>query len=299
MRTGRRARPSSRPRSTATSTRTVRSRQRVRLPTKDEEAAVAGARPGRRASRGRWRRCGMSATHEAPPSASRPLHGDGGGAWPRWSRTTPRTRASGGSAPSSGPTRPSWTSASAATRRANSTALAGRDGSDIRRHRARVGDRGARFVDAVAAVMDRRMADRRAHRRAGRGRAPAQRRHERRDEGARQKYGPRSRARHAHQRERLLRAGRRDRARRPVPPRRRVHVRGLHVGRRRPGLQPDRQGAAHVRRRQRRAARAAHARSRWARATGRSTSMDPAGIFATEPGLAHRRARRRRPTTSG
>ena len=40
-------------------------------------------------------------------------------------------------------------------------------------------------------------------------------------------------------------------------PGRGVHVRRLHVGRRRPALQPDRQGPAHVRRRRRRAARAA------------------------------------------
>ena len=51
---------------------------------------------------------------------------------------------------------------------------------------------------------------------------------------------------------------RRPRARRPVPPGRRAHVRRLHVGRRRPALQPDRQGPAHVRRRPRHAAAAAH-----------------------------------------
>ena len=67
----------------------------------------------------------------------------------------------------------------------------------------------------------------------------------------------RARARHADQRERLRRAGRGPRPRRPVPPGRRVHVPRLHVGRGRPGVQPDRQGPAHVRRPQPRAARAA------------------------------------------
>ena len=42
--------------------------------------------------------------------------------------------------------------------------------------------------------------------------------------------------------------GRRARARRPVPAGRGVHVPGLPVGGRRPGVQPDRQGQAHVRR---------------------------------------------------
>ena len=69
---------------------------------------------------------------------------------------------------------------------------------------------------------------------------------------------PGPRARHADQRERLRRARRRAGPRRPVPAGRRVHVPRLHVGRGRPGVQPDRQGAAHVRRRQPRAARAAH-----------------------------------------
>ena len=59
------------------------------------------------------------------------------------------------------------------------------------------------------------------------------------------------------QRERLRRPRRRHGAGRPVRAGRRVHVRRLHVGRRRPALQPDRQGPAHVRRRRRRAARAA------------------------------------------
>ena len=45
---------------------------------------------------------------------------------------------------------------------------------------------------------------------------------------------------------------------RPLPSDRRVHVPRLHVGRGRPGLQPDRQGPPHVRRRHRRALRAAH-----------------------------------------
>ena len=68
-----------------------------------------------------------------------------------------------------------------------------------------------------------------AHRGPRRGRAPPRRRHERRHQGPGQEVrrpdlGDRPRARHADQRERVLRAGRRARARRPLPPGRRVHV---------------------------------------------------------------------------
>ncbi len=114
-----------------------------------------------------------------------------------------------------------------------------------------------KFIDAVARVMDRRMGAGPAHRRARRGRAPPERRYERRHQGPACEV-PRPRARHADQRERLRRARRRSRPRRPLPPGRRVHVPRLPLGRRRPGVQPDRQGAAHVRRPQPRAARAAH-----------------------------------------
>ena len=78
-------------------------------------------------------------------------------------------------------------------------------------------------------------------------------------------------ARHPDQRERLHRPRRRHRAGRPLPPGRRVHVRRLHVGRRRPAVQPDRQGPAHVRRRRTACRSCCAARSRWAPATARST----------------------------
>ncbi len=96
-----------------------------------------------------------------------------------------------------------------------------------------------------------------AHRRARRGRAPAERRHQRRHQGPGEEVS-RPRARHADQRERLRRARRRPRPRRPLPPGRRVHVPRLPLGRGRPGVQPDRQGPPHVRRPQPGAARAAH-----------------------------------------
>ncbi len=53
-----------------------------------------------------------------------------------------------------------------------------------------------KFIDAVAGVMDRRMATDAAHRRAGRGRAPPERRHERRDQAASRDAYREPRARH-------------------------------------------------------------------------------------------------------
>ena len=150
-------------------------------------------------------------------------------------------RARGASARSCGPTRRSSTSASAATCRS----WPGRGPPSARRSPARSG--AGSSSTRSSAVMDRRMDDRPADRRPRRGRAQAQRRHQRRDQGpAREVPGPRPR--HPDQRERLRRARRRARARRPVPAGRGVHVPGLPVGRRRPGVQPDRQGQAHVRR---------------------------------------------------
>ena len=82
----------------------------------------------------------------------------------------------------------------------------------------------------------------------------------------------------------LRRARRRHRAGRPLPPGRRVHVRRLHVGRGRPAVQPDRQGAPHVRRRQRRCRSCCAARSRWAPATARSTRWTRPASSRPQPG---------------
>ena len=148
-----------------------------------------------------------------------------------------------------------------------------RPGIRRRRHPRRpVGDRGG--AHRGARHLRRRAAAREVHRRgvggdgpadgrgpadhrARRGRAQAQRRHQRGDQGpGREVPGPGPR--HADQRERVRRAGRRARARRPVPAGGGVHVPGLPVGGRRPGVQPDRQGQAHVRRQEPGAAGAAH-----------------------------------------
>ncbi len=59
---------------------------------------------------------------------------------------------------------------------------------------------------------------------------------------------PRSGARHPDFRSRLHRSGRWHRPGWPIHPRGRIDVRRLHLGCRRPNLQPDRQGASHVRR---------------------------------------------------
>ena len=81
-------------------------------------------------------------------------------------------------------------------------------------------------------------------------------------------------------------------------PGRRVHVRRLHVGRRRPAVQPDRQGPAHVRRRRAPCRSCCAARSPWAPATGRSTRWTrPASSPPTRAGGSSRRPRRS--TTSG
>ena len=97
----------------------------------------------------------------------------------------------------------------------------------------------------------------RPHHRAGRRHPPAARRHQRRHARPQRRL-PRSRPRHADQRERLCRVRRWPGHGRPLPAGRRIHVPGFHVGRGRPGLQPDRQGPAHVRRRLRHAPGAAH-----------------------------------------
>ena len=145
----------------------------------------------------------------------------------------------------------------------------------------------SKFVDAVAAVMGRRMEqDERivvlgedVHRLNGgtngatKGLADAV---------------PRPRARHPDQRERVRRPRRRHGARRPVPSGRGVHVPRLHVGGRRPGLQPDRQGAPHVRRRQPGAARAAH-QGRDGLGLRLAAPHGPGRHLRHEPRLAHRR----------
>ena len=154
-----------------------------------------------------------------------------------------------------------------------------------------------KFIDAVAAVMGRRMeTDDRivvmgedVHRLNG-GTNGATR-------GLNDAL-PRPGPRHADQRERLHRPGRRHRPRRPVPPGRRVHVRRLHVGRGRPAVQPDRQGPAHVRRHRRRAVRAAQQGRDGHRL--RLAALDgPGRHLRHRAGLADRRARPRRTTTSG
>ena len=91
---------------------------------------------------------------------------------------------------------------------------------------------------------------RRPHRRDGRGCASSQRRHQRCHQGPRQALRERTCARHTDQRERLRRPRRWSGPRWSVPAGGRVHVPRLHVGGRGPGVQPDRQGAAHVRGRQ-------------------------------------------------
>ena len=95
---------------------------------------------------------------------------------------------------------------------------------------------------------------------------------------------PRPRPRHADQRERLRRPRRRHRARRPVHAGGRVHVRRLHVGRRRPAVQPDRQGPAHVRRRAATCRSCCAARWRWAPATARSTRWTRPASSPPSPG---------------
>ena len=76
--------------------------------------------------------------------------------------------------------------------------------------------------------------------------------------------------------------------RRPLPPRGRVHVPRLHVGRRRPGFQPDRQGPPHVRRRQPSAARAAH-QGRDGLRVRLPAPHGPRGRLRDQPRLADRR----------
>ena len=84
-------------------------------------------------------------------------------------------------------------------------------------------------------------------------------------------------------RERVHRPRRRHGDGRTVPTGRGVHVRRLHVGRRRPALQPGRQGPAHVRRRGQGPLRAAQQGRHGHRL--RIPALDgPRGIFATAPG---------------
>ena len=140
--------------------------------------------------------------------------------------------------------------------------------------------------------------DRRAHRRARRGRAPAHRRHQRRHQGAGGAASPAASSARPISENAFAGLGGGHGPRRPVPPGRRVHVPRLHVGRRRPGVQPDRQGPAHVRRRTTRCRSCCGPRSRWAPGYGSQHLMDPAGIFATSPGWRIVAAVDRVPTTS-
>ena len=195
------------------------------------------------------------------------------------SRCPTASPASAGSAPTSGPTRPSSTWACAATCREFDDAPVGRPIGHLRS----ASSTEQKFIEAVAAVMGRRMETDDARRRDGRGRAPPQRRHQRRHPRPARPL-PRPRPRHPDQRERLRRPGRRHRPRRPVHAGRGVHVRRLHVGRGRPAVQPDR-----ARRGTCSAATATCPlvlRSKVAMGTGYGSqhSMDPAGVFATSPG---------------
>ncbi len=184
--------------------------------------------------------------------------------------------ASAGSGRPSGPTPPGSTSACAATC-PSSTAPARRAAGPPYRVQE------TKFIDAVAAVMGRRMETDARHRRDGRGRAPAQRRHQRRHPrpaGPLPGPGPR----HPDQRERLRRPGRRHRARRPV------------TGRSSSSCTPTSCGSPPTSCSTRSArpgtCTAAPARvplvlrSKVAMGTGYGSqhSMDPAGIFATAPG---------------
>ena len=122
--------------------------------------------------------------------------------------------------------------------------LAGLSFTDVEDYSGRLRD--VRFIDAVAGVLRTAARDRPPRRRHGRGRASPQRGHERGD--PRPEGGvPGPCPRHAHLRERVRGARRRRRHGWPLPADRGVHVRRLHVGRGRPAVQPDRQGAAHVR----------------------------------------------------
>ena len=113
-----------------------------------------------------------------------------------------------------------------------------------------------KFIETIAKVLRSTDGNRPHHRGDGGGRAPAQRRHQRCHQRP-QRCIPGPRPRNTHQRERLRRPGWWHRPGRPIQTSRRIHVRRLHVGRRRPAVQPDRQGTPHVRRRGRRALRAA------------------------------------------
>ncbi len=164
------------------------------------------------------------------------------------------------------------------------------------------GRRGARRARArhEAGRVDRRRprppdGDRPRGDRHGRGRPPAQRRHQRRHPGP-QRALPRPGARHAHQRERLHRPGLRRRARRPLHAGRGVHVRRLHVGRRRPALQPGRPGAAHVRRGRRRTPRPAQQGRDGHRL--RLPALDGPRRHLRHLGRAGASSRRARPTTT-
>ena len=140
-----------------------------------------------------------------------------------------------------------------------------------------------KFIDVVAEVMDRRMGDGPAHRRARRGRAPAQRRHQRRDQAAWRRSIPVACS--ARRSARTPSPGwRRPRPRRPIPPGRRVHVPRLHRG-----SPPTRCSTRSARPGTCSAAISPVPlvlRTKVAMGTGYGSQhfMDPAGIFATNPG---------------
>ncbi len=170
--------PSSRRRSTASSTRTAPTRaarsatgrRTRRLDWRGRDPLVRCGGPSSlalgvlspRAGLGRFRKPGAQAAMKGTSRAGS-------------TRPTRSRRASGASGPSSGRTRRSsmWASGGTLSEfRWRSSRAARLRGREVTR----------RFVDAVAGVMHRRMAGR-ADRRAGRGRAPAQRRNQRRDQG--------------------------------------------------------------------------------------------------------------------
>ena len=97
----------------------------------------------------------------------------------------------------------------------------------------------------------------RAHLLPGRGHPPAEGRHQRRHAGPRGAV-PRPHHPDADRRAGILGTGRRRGDGRHLPARRRVHVSRFRAGRGRPDLQPDRQGAPHVRRRDAHAHRRSH-----------------------------------------
>ena len=277
MRARQRARPWSRPTPTASSTRTAAS-----------PAAPSATAPRRRSRQWRARdpltqtadqlvRRGILSEEETA-AGGQPGQG---GAWTRSarccsSRTRTASPASAGSGPPSGPTPPGSTSACAATCPSSTTPRWSPTSPPSPSTE-------TKFIDAVAAVMARRMETddgivvmgEDVHRLNGGTNGATRGLH---------RALPRPGARHPDQRERLRRPGRRHRPRRPVHPGRRVHVRRLHVGRGRPAVQPDRQGAAHVRRHRRACRSCCAARSRWAPATARSTRWTRPGIFATSAG---------------